>query len=115
VSDDLGWELMTGKGDGLHVPILPPPVAIRVTKPSNQFAQPHRRTPGPSTFIESSRLNFMRAQYNGDTSVLPSPLCTGPSGPAGSENAAGGAFFSSIIRVSTYEEVCHGRSVDRAA
>src|SRR3954462_1550830 len=24
-SDDLGWELMTGIGDGLHGPILPPP------------------------------------------------------------------------------------------
>lgn len=30
--DNLGWELMTGKGDGLHAR-LPPPSTIRVTKP----------------------------------------------------------------------------------
>src|SRR3954452_20181359 len=31
-SDDLGWELMTGIGDGLHGPILPPP-SVPVTMP----------------------------------------------------------------------------------
>src|SRR5215204_1378738 len=30
VSDDLGWTLMTGIGDGLHTPTLPPP-SVRVT------------------------------------------------------------------------------------
>src|SRR5215207_4355320 len=34
MSDDLGWELMTGVGDGLHAPILLPPSTIRVTKPA---------------------------------------------------------------------------------
>src|SRR5215207_8325669 len=33
VPDDLGWELMSGVGDGLHAPILLPLSAIRVTMP----------------------------------------------------------------------------------
>ena len=36
VPDDLGWELMTGVGDGLHTPTLPPPSAIRVTTPTDK-------------------------------------------------------------------------------
>src|SRR5215207_9841405 len=35
VSDDLGWELMTGVGDGLHAPTLPPS-SVGVTEPSRE-------------------------------------------------------------------------------
>src|SRR5215208_2944089 len=34
VSDDLGWKLMTGIGDGLHTPTLPPP-SVSVTRPGS--------------------------------------------------------------------------------
>jgi hypothetical protein len=46
VSDDLGWELMTGVGDGLHAPILLPPSTIRVTKPTQ--GRQARRPAGPA-------------------------------------------------------------------